>query len=184
MIIYSPESPMPAPYDEYVRQRAENIGEILQGVVEDANVQLCPRAILPQEKHFTEDPRALIYGCVVENQADGYKTALYGVASDEGAAVYSIEDAVTYATAQLQQGNRVRIKDPAESDGQGQHVAETADEAAEIVSNLSALNTVGAVLMPHLAEIHDRLVIGRINLGRFWRLCVCGPRIYYPLSRT
>jgi hypothetical protein len=40
------QSPMPEPYKTYVAQRSAAIATVLETVVGEANVQLCPRAII------------------------------------------------------------------------------------------------------------------------------------------
>src|SRR5579871_4801344 len=143
MIVHSPETPMPEPYKTYVAQRAGGIARVLDGFVNGCDVQLCPKAILPQEAFFGSD-EALVYGCVVADESQGYKSVLYRLldtsdyyprylerraVAEHGECTDQLSLVEFLAEEILREGNRVRIKDPAESDGQGQFVAETTDEA-------------------------------------------------------
>ncbi len=168
MIIQSPESEMPEPYTTYVRQRSETIASVLKEVVEGSNVQLCPRAITPGEQIFKESG-AIVYGAVVKDISDGYKSVLYSprfsALGNRGIATANPQKAAEYTARQLTAGNRVRIKDPHESDGQGQHIAETIDDTLDIFQSINSDNKLGVVLMPHLEKVMQRISIGRIALG-------------------
>ncbi len=165
MITHSPESPMPEPYHTYVAQRAAKISDVLKTIVDDTNVQLCPRAITPGERVFGDEDEAIIYGCIVDDLRDGYKTALYtGNEFTEGIAAYSVDEALRYASQVLEDGNKVRIKDPRHSNGSGQQVAETIEEVTSIVRGYDDLQHGGLVLMPDLEQIFNRYSAGRIDL--------------------
>lgn len=167
MIIQSPESGMPEPFRTYVKQRNESITRVLQDIVSDTNVQLCPRAITPDERFFSED-NGCVYGAVVKKTEDGYKSILYsdGFGSN-GIATSNFKDALAYTTTQFQKGNRVRVKDPRESDSQGQYTIESIDQLVSIFNEMNNSSEFGCVLMPFLAEITERVSVGRINLGEF-----------------
>ncbi len=161
-IIHAPESPMPEPYKTYVAQRAENIAAVLgsiRALQTEQDMQLCSRAITPDEVLVDGD----VYGCVVGDTNAGYKSVLYK-SNNSGIATHSAEDALRYVEASLHMGNRVRMKDPRESDGMGQSVVETCEQAEAVLEAFDALSTTGIVLMPHIARITDRLSFGRINL--------------------
>lgn len=168
MIIQSPESPMPEPYKTYVDERAASIAETLTLIVgEQTNVQLCPRAILPEEVYFT-DPSAIVYGSVVNHLKDGEKSVLYAKdasTSTDGVVAHCPHAGLAYAKRILDSGNRIRFKDPRESDGRGQSILSSAAEAETALFNFSALHESGAVLMPHIATVKDRFSIGQIRLG-------------------
>ncbi len=167
MITHSPESPMPEPYRTYVRQRAQTIASVLEPVVGDTDVQLCPRAITPDEAVVDRRGGGLVYGCVVNTERDGLKTALYsGHEFATGIAAYSLDEALRYANQLLHQGNLVRIKDPRHSDGDGQSVASSLEEVANIVDGYGPLAQTGLVLMPDMESVLDRYTAGRINLGQ------------------
>lgn len=169
MIRSSPESDMPEPYFSYVAERNAAIGQELAEVVGDADVQLCPRAITPEERVFDSDA-ALVYGTVVYDEQQGYKSVLYEDAfaesSGEQGGIFTtdIDAAVSYATAQFKDGNRVRVKDPYESDSRGQITVAEPDELTDALKELQA--EAGIVLMPNLASIQHRLSVGRIALGQ------------------
>jgi hypothetical protein len=164
MIHHSPETNMSEPYRTYIDQRAEAIASVLNDIVDNVGVQLCPRAIAPDEVVLHgENP--IIYGCVVREPRHGEKSILYdrdlrlgqlGIATDQP------DEVEAYTRHQLSMGNRVRVKDPGESDGQGQLTVESEDEALEA---LSAHDNKELVFMPHLAEVSDRYSVGIINLG-------------------
>lgn len=169
MIIQSPESDMPEPYKTYVRHRNGTIADVLSDVVHDEDVQLCPRAILEEEKVIESSD--LVYGAVVANLEDGYKTVLY---RDEfrhlgqvGLATGSVHEASEFAIREFDSGNRIRVKDPKESDGNGQHTVETTDELAQAFNEVRNDETEDVVVMPHLKDISHRLSVGHINLGKF-----------------
>ncbi len=115
MIVASPESDMPEPYNGYIEARAIVIARTLEAIVGEVNVQLCPRAILPSERHFgvaeqtTTD--ALIYGCVVKQREDGDKSVLHKMnngSPDMGIVAHSRDAGLAYAETVLRAGNRVR----------------------------------------------------------------------------
>lgn len=167
MIVHSPESPMPEPFKSFVRERAENIAVTLGAIVGDADVQLCPRAILPEEQFFPKDSGALIYGCVVPSHESGYKSVLYEGADPEaayGIVANTAWRAEAYASMLLQRGDRVRIKDPEGTNCVGQSIAATMPEVDAILREEGV--SPGAVLMPHLCKISDRFSAGRIRLGQ------------------
>ncbi len=167
MIKHSPESPMPEPYKTYIAQRAESIGRTLAPVAGDTDVQLCSRAITSDERLFDAT-----YGCVVADPADGLKSVLYRPefgAHADGIVTQSPAEARAYATELLQRGDRIRVKDPAQSDGDGQFVVAGFEEL-DAITDHPLLRTTGLVLMPEIARITGRFSIGRINLGRLWRL--------------
>ena len=168
MIIHSPESPMPEPYKTYVKQRAENIADTLTQVVGDTNVQLCPRPILAEEQVFNEADN-LILGSVVNRLDDGYKSLLYTGQIKSGIVAYSMAEAADFAQKLLERGERVHFKDPRESDGHGQLVAETPDQIADFLADFDELESNGVIIMPHLVHISDRFAVGKLALGRFWR---------------
>lgn len=164
MIIQSPESTMCPPFDSYVKQRNESIAKVLKEVVGDNNVQLCPRAIMPDEKVF-DDLNSHIYGVVVENINHGYKSALYSPEFDScGIATANMDEAISYVNMQLAKGNRTRIKDPRESDSQGQYTIESIDQLLPIFNEIATNNETGCILMPHLDKITHRISVGRIAL--------------------
>lgn len=140
MIKQSPESPMPEPYRTYVAQRSEAIAVVLEPVV-DTDVQLCPRAIYENERIV--GPEGIIYGAMVKKKRHGYKTVLYnsdmGISST-GRLAHSINAAFSYADQQLRMGNRVRLKDAKESDGQGQYTAGSEEEVLEYATILFKTN--------------------------------------------
>ena len=123
-------------------------------------MQLCPRAITPDE--VVVDGR--VYGCVVSDLTAGYKSVLYK-ANNIGIATQSDQEALDYVKESLEAGNRVRMKDPRESDGMGQSVVETTEKAEAVLESFDALTTTGIVLMPHIARITDRLSFGHINFN-------------------
>jgi hypothetical protein len=174
MIIQSPESTMPEPYKTYVKQRNKAIALVLEDIIGDNNMQLCPRAILPEEQLFPHDSNS-VYGAVVKKIEDGYKSVLYQENSGGlGIATSSTNVAVKYALDQIQRGNRVRLKDPHESDGRGQHVIESIDELPSLFDELSEDGSRGCVLMPHISHISQRLSIGRMALGKFGNFTYIG----------
>jgi hypothetical protein len=166
MIEHSPNTPTPEPYKSYVEQRATSVAGVLEDIVNGFDTQLCPRAITPDEVVFTS-PDAIIYGCVVNRVEQGEKSVLYRdnmKLGQLGIVTGLEEEATAYIQHQLNAGNKVRIKDPAESDGRGQSMAETKEKALELFLNRDGAKEM--VLMPHLDEISDRLTIGVINLGQ------------------
>lgn len=164
MIIQSPESEMPEPFRTYVEQRSESISNVMRLFLDDDDVQLCPRAILPEELIF--DDNARIYGAVVDDLRKGYKSILYGELDFNGKGIVTdfVFSATQFAEKQFQKGNRVRIKDPLESDGKGQYTVETLDEVEELFASRNSSNK-ELVVMPHLDKIDDRISIGRIILS-------------------
>ncbi len=167
MIIQSPESPMPEPYKTYVRQRAQAIAEVLQDVVGETNVQLCPRAITEEERAFAPG-EAIVYGSVVDQSYLGYKSDLYNPRYNNdirsGIVARTIDEALAYTEQQLAIGNRVRLKDPTESDCQGQLTIESNDQITDYFSGDSHDTTFGTVLMPFMSNIIDEVSVGRIDL--------------------
>lgn len=165
MIESSPDTNMSEPYKGWIKQRSAAIGREMQKIVGDStNVQLCPRAIGPEERIF-DKPGSLVYGAVVAKPTDGEKSVLYKPPFDNiGLATTSQAEAVKYAQQQLDNGNRVRLKDVEQSDGQGQYVIESIDQLQEI---MNAQPDNEWVLMPHLALVKERLSIGRITLKSF-----------------
>lgn len=164
MIKQSPESPMPEPYRTYVEQRSEVIGRVLENVV-DADIQLVPRAITEDERLFGDN--GLVYGCVVRKIEDGYKSVLYDGTLGRysyGEVARSPEEAGALAIDEAKKGNRLRLKDPLESDAQGQYVAASYEEAVEIF--IEADRDV-LVAMPHMVQIDGRYSVGRIDLGEY-----------------
>lgn len=174
MIKQYPESPMPEPYATYVKQRSETISHILSGIVGDQNIQLCPRAVTNSEVVLSD---AVIYGAVVENIEDGYKSALYRDGSNDGVSTIDNAEVEQYVQLQLSHGNRVRVKDARESDGAGQFTVETTDDAIETINDLSVRQDAEVILMPHLAKIFDRISVGRISLGPYRSYCYVGREI-------
>ena len=168
MIVQSPESEMSEPFKTWVRQRSESIARVLKEVVGDSNVQLCPRAITPDEQIFPE-ATSCVYGVVVREKKDGYKSILYtdNFGHRHGITTSNPEDAVTYVTSQIRKGNRVRMKDPRESDSQGQHTVESVDQMMPIFEEIVKNTELGCVFMPYLPVIRERISVGRIVLGQF-----------------
>jgi len=168
MIIQSPESAMPEPFKTYVRQRSETIADVLSPVIKDADVQLCPRAITEDEYVFAGSENAIVYGVIVKSKKEGFKSDLYNPTQPKtlGIATDNIAKALAYGQAQFVSGNRVRVKDPRESDGQGQQTVEDSDELGEAFYALGEGSPNGVVLMPHLETISHRASLGYINLGR------------------
>jgi hypothetical protein len=168
MIKQSPESIMPEPFKTYVRQRSEAIGTVLCDIVGDANVQLCPRAIPPEERIFND---GYVYGTIVQDIKDGYKSVLYRPEFfGQGIVTSSLKNATDYAASQFSSGNRVRLKDPRESDCQGQHTVETISETEDVFKDVIRDNEIGCVLMPHLDTVLQRISVGQIDLltlGKF-----------------
>jgi hypothetical protein len=165
MIKQSPESAMPEPYKTYVQQRNEVVASVLEEVVNGDDIQLCPRAILPEEQLFLTD-NSHIYGAVVNDMSDGYKSILYQEGFNSiGLTTSDRAVAIEYALRQLQKGNRIRLKDPHESDGQGQHTVDSVDQLLPIFNEITHDGEHDCVLMPHLDRILERLSIGRIALG-------------------
>ena len=168
MIIQSPESAMPEPYKTYVRQRSETIAKFLSKIVGEQNVQLCPRAITPEEVIFHE-PSSVIYGAVVRVAEDGLKSVLYRdnfTSKKHGVTTNEITRARNYALGQLSQGNRIRVKDATESDGKGQKTIESLEELDDAIYSISAHREKQIVIMPHLENITERISVGRIALGK------------------
>ncbi len=171
MITQSPESDMLEPYLTYVRQRSEALAEVIGSVVgNNVDVQLCPRAITEDEQLFGND--GLLYGVVVGSYEDGYKSVLYrGDFNDEakklqGLFTSDVNKANTYISNELSIGNRVRLKDPKESDGNGQYTVETVEDGVEIFNQIKA-SSHGVVLMPHVCDFTHKISVGHINLGQF-----------------
>lgn len=174
MIIQSPESAMPDPYKTYVKQRSEKIAEVLHGIVGDTDVQLCPRAITPDECVFPIN-NSVVYGAVVNDLSHGYKSIFYSQAfRGNGIATSNIDHAIEYAKKQIEIGNRLRIKDPRESDGQGQYTIESIDQLIPIFNEITKTSKFGCVLMPNLNKILNRISIGRIALGNFGNYAYLG----------
>ncbi len=174
MIVQSPESAMPEPYRTYVRQRNETISSVLGEVVKDNNVQLCPRAITSDEQIFPID-NSYIYGVVVKELKDGYKSVLYSNNPNSiGIATSSLEEAKEYTEAQIKRGNRVRIKDPRESDGRGQYTVESTDELLSVFHEINKDSNFGCVLMPYLDRILHRISVGHIALGKIGEFTYLG----------
>ena len=172
MIIQSPESAMPEPFKTYVRQRSEAIAKVLQDVVGDSEVQLCPRAITPDEQFFAD---GIVYGAIVDKPQDGYKSVLYSTPLDShGISTSNVEIAASYGAQQFKKGNRVRIKDPRESDGQGQFTLSSDAELASTFASLTNGHEYGAVLMPRLEHVQRRISVGRIALGSFGKFTYVG----------
>ncbi len=166
MIIQSPESEMPEPFKTYVSQRSKSIGKVLVDIVGEDNVQLCPSAITVDQQLFTGNTDHT-YGVVVKNMADGYKSALYSPDSDSlGIATKDQEKAAAYTAKQFNLGNRVRIKDVRESDGQGQYTVDSLEAMLDIFNDTNEKSDFGSVLMPSLNNIQERISVGRISLGR------------------
>jgi hypothetical protein len=111
----------------------------------------------------------LVYGVVVRDSHHGYKSVLYAdtfaACTKYGIATQSAEAATAYASGQFKQGNRVRLKDPRESDGQGQHTVETIEQLLNIFHAIGAESDCGLVVMPHLKKIVHRICAGTIALG-------------------
>lgn len=174
MITHSPESTMDEPYRSYVRQRSQMIANIMEGIVQEQDVQLCPRAITSDDRLF--DDTAITYGAVVRDMSHGDKSILYdhrfNLPNQLGIATNDEDEAVAYVSRQFTLGNRVRVKDAVESDGRGQHTIETEEDARRVFSDLQLNNRSDVVLMPHL-EIQRRISVGRIalgSLGKFYYL--------------
>jgi hypothetical protein len=169
MIFQSPESDMPEPYKTYVRERNDSIAEVLADVVQGADVQLCPRAVLEEEVEVDES--GIVYGAVVSKLAEGYKSLLYegGLQdlSKVGVSTGDYNEAEEFALKELEAGNRVRVKDPKESDGNGQYVIENIGELGAVFGEIAADTGGEVVLMPNLEEISHRVSVGHINLGRY-----------------
>lgn len=171
MITHSPETPMPEPYKTYIHQRANKLAETLGPVVEDIPTQLCSRAITLEEQLY---PDGLTYGCVVDSPDSGLKTVIYDHDKENGLHTRSLEVAVSYAETILQSGERVRIKDPSESDGNGQYSISSISELVETLEKMGVLSEYGVVIMPHLDDIQDRFTTGYINLGHLKRFSYIG----------
>lgn len=167
MIIHSPESAMPEPYNTYIRQRSEAITTILDEIVDTANVQLCPQAITPTEQLFKERSDC-IYGAVVRQRTDGDKSVLYTgqefTPSSVGVATSDLDLAMDYAHSRITDGNRLRIKNAQESDSRGQITVGSIAEAEAAFSTLTNNGENLAVLMPHI-DVTRRVSVGRIALG-------------------
>lgn len=165
---------MPEPYKTYVRQRSETITAILQDVVGDVDVQLCPRAITPDERVFPPD-NSYVYGTIVKTPTDGHKSVLYSPAfRNSGVATTNPQEALRYAQEQIKKGNRIRLKDPRESDGQGQHSVESIDELLPVFHEIVETSGSGCVLMPHLDKISHRISVGQLSLGALGKFCYLG----------
>jgi len=164
-IVASPTSPMPEPYRSYVAERSA----ALAGVMDDflppgLGVQLCPKAIMPDEVVVGEHD--VVYGAVVQKPADGLKSVLYAESGDRGGMAYSAAEAVNLAQGFLAQGERVRIKDPAESDGRGQHTVDGESGVAAIAGTYPGIAEHGLVIMPHLEIADDgRFSVGMVDFG-------------------
>ena len=166
MITQYPESPMPEPYKTYVRQRSQNVANVLQDVVGDTNVQLLPTAVTEANIIVDRNNGDLVYGCIVENPNDAYKSAFFnGNEFAAGVVAFDVDSAMRYASQQLRAGNTVRIKDPRQSDGDGQIAATTIEDVADFVANYDDLAKTGLVLMPDML-ILDRFSAGVIDLGQ------------------
>ena len=166
MITQSPESAMPEPYKTYVKQRSEAIAKELEPVVGETDVQLCPRAIVPEEKIFHEKD-SIVYGAVVDQLDAGYKSALYnGSAGHNTSAISTIdvERVLNYAMSLFLTDRKVRIKDPLESDGQGQYVISNIYDLKNLLHGPLANKEV--VAMPHLDTVFDRVSVGMIALKK------------------
>jgi len=176
MITQSPESYMPEPYKTYIKQRSESISKTLIPIIGDADIQLCPRAITENERIFS-DPNSQIYGAVVKEVEHGHKSILYSdLFNNSGIATTDLESAILYATDQFQKGNRIRVKDPSESGGYGQHTIKSIDQLAPIFNQITNGNEFGIVLMPYMNKIINRLSIGKVALKGLWRLYIYGTR--------
>lgn len=166
MITQSPESAMPEPYRTYVRQRSEAIAKELEPVVGETDVQLCPRAILPEERIFNTDG-SIVYGAVVDDLSHGLKSHLYyGCydSSNRGIVTDNLSKARQYAQEYITSGSRVRVKDPRESDGQGQYIISSIFELEALFCDLNVFDGHEMVIMPHLEKITERVSIGMIAL--------------------
>lgn len=164
-IVASPTSPMPEPYRTYVAERSAALAAVLDDFLPpDLGVQLCPRAIMPDEIAVGEHD--VIYGAVVQKPADGLKSVLYAENSDGGGMAYSAAEAVNLAQDFLAQGERVRVKDPAESDGRGQHTVNDESGVAAIAATYPDIIEHGLVIMPHLEIADDgRFSVGMVDFG-------------------
>lgn len=162
-IIHSPETPMPEPYKSYIGQRAEAIKQIIEPVVGDSSTQLCSRAITKDEVAFDD---GIVYGCVVTTPEDGLKTILYqDNNANTGKLVHDFSGAYTYLEHTLENGQRIRLKDPRESDGAGQFTIGSVDELDNAISSLQGIPSSGLIVMPHMQTIVDRYAFGEINLS-------------------
>ena len=168
MIIQSPNSAMPEPYYSYVRQRSETIAKVLGSIVNGSNVQLCPRAITPDELLYKGEDD-ILYGTLVHNFADGFKSVLYkndfSETKRQGLFTNDTSVAKEYATVLFREGNRARIKNPLESDGKGQITIESMSEFDNVFEEINSTNQIGVVIMPHIAHINRRISVGKIELG-------------------
>jgi len=168
MIKQSPESDMPEPFRTYVAQRSLGIAQVLGDVIGERNVQLCPRAVLPNELIFWGED--LVYGAVVSRLSDGYKSVLYNGAfsdlSGVGICTDDIDHGFSFAREEFRKNNTVRIKNPIESDGNGQHVIEHLEDFESSFIELSLECSGEVVVMPNIDLITKRVSIGSIDLGR------------------
>ena len=105
----------------------------------------------------------ITYGTVVIDGHDGYKSALYGhgFAERHGVATHSLAEAQAYADMQFAIGNRVRVKDPRESDGKGQITVSSSENVEAAFEQVTLRGNAGAVLMPYLTIITERPTRGR-----------------------
>lgn len=180
-IKHSPETPMPPPYDAYVKERADNVAQTLEPIVGDTNVQLCPRVITRDERVFLD---GIVYGGEAEDLRVGYKSSLYYPGSaNEGVHATTHEQAVAYTQMLLDQGEEVRFKQPEESDGNGQFRITTLDELQQYIDAYPHFAENGIVLMPQydphspierysmgiadLDEYGSYVYIGREDIGEY-----------------
>lgn len=166
MIVQSPDTNMTEPYASYIAKRNQNIANVLEEVTSH-DIQLCPRAILEEERVSKE---GLVYGVVVNKLRDGLKSILYESNSAKGIAAANLSEAIQYSRQELQKGNRVRVKDSGQSDSQGQYIAENLDQVATYFD----LAGEDCVLMPNIKEVNHRTSVGVIYLGSLGVFCYLG----------
>lgn len=171
MIVQSPELEVSEPKETYIGQGMEVIAGVMEDIVGETNVQLCPRVIEPAEEYFKEDNQAIVYGTIISEPNDGNKSILYsrdfrryksyGVGTD------SCDEAKHFAREVFDQGNRVRLKDSRASNGRSQHVVENMRDMIDAFHDINEDSNFRVVVMPNLETVEQRISVGRINLGKF-----------------
>ena len=159
----SPYSGIPEPYKSWIEERNRNIKKLLEYIT-NGPVQLCTKAISPEEVLEGH----LVYGAVVKSPEDGLKSVLYsdkmGDLKQEGIASCNKDEIIKYCKEEFRKGNKVRLKDPRASDGQGQETVGDIEELIKHLQNNDFYEIDGLVVMPAL-EVEKRVSIGAINLG-------------------
>ncbi len=189
-IIQHPPPPAGEPWATWFLQRNEAFAEVLGGIV-SGNVQIGPMRALLRDEILFDGPNDLIYGTVVHELADGYKSALYRLGSSwvHGLATMDLSAARGYGAGHFAEGNEVRIKIPTSSGGEDQAVAGNDRELIDIITGYrsadktqAAVRKYGLVVMPNLA-VTDRISVGFIDLGAAGRYQYVGREVFKPYQQ-